>query len=132
MQKKFGEDEYNFHPKTYLFPEQYHEFIEFLEERKRVESKVDAKKWIFKPDNTSSGYGIFIFDSHTWKASPLQTHWNSYLEKLEEEKLGLNEEQTLNGYGSDSSTSSLNISAGQDPNKPSDKPEEKPITSGVI
>jgi hypothetical protein len=84
MQARFGETEFDYHPECFTFPEEYQEFVARLEAWKSEGNPKADKKWIFKPSDTSCGDGIFIFDAHDYKSSPLENSWNSYQEYLNE------------------------------------------------
>lgn len=83
MQARFGETEFDYHPDCFTFPEQYEDFIEQLETWKTEGNPKADKKWIFKPSDTSCGEGIFIFDAHDYKKSPLESTWATYQEFLQ-------------------------------------------------
>ena len=56
IQEKFGIEEYDFFPETFVIPDDYNQFY----------SKYYADKqamWIVKPCNSSQGKGIFMLDS---------------------------------------------------------------------
>jgi Tubulin-tyrosine ligase family len=56
IQEKFGKDDYNFFPETYVIPEEYAEFYTKYYSDKQAQ-------WIVKPCNSSQGKGIFMLDS---------------------------------------------------------------------
>ena len=60
MKKKFGRENFDFFPTTYILPDNYSDFQQhFLKQREK-----DQKKniWILKPANSSQGKGIRLID----------------------------------------------------------------------
>lgn len=56
MQEKFGREDYNFFPDTYIVPDNYSEFhVRYYSDK--------STQWIVKPCNSSQGKGIFLLDS---------------------------------------------------------------------
>ena len=56
MQEKYGKEEFDFIPDTFVLPDEYRDFYDHFIHRKR-------KHWIIKPSNSSQGKGIYIIDS---------------------------------------------------------------------
>ena len=57
MQEKFGKDEFNIIPDTYILPD---EFADFYSHYHKLKSKEQSNLWIIKPQNSSQGKGIYI------------------------------------------------------------------------
>ena len=124
MQAKFGAAEYSYHPPTFMFPEEYEEFTDCLDQWQEQSHPSALKKWIFKPNDTCSGFGIFIFDATSWKTSPLQKQWENY--KRDQRKLGQTQHAAaLQDSGSDDTPDDKST-------KGTDKPQKRKIISGVI
>ena len=58
MQKKFGKEEFDFYPDTYVLPEEFSEFYMHF-------NKSRDPYWILKPVNSSQGKGINLIDNLT-------------------------------------------------------------------
>jgi len=59
MQERFGKDEFNIIPDTYILPD---EFADFYSHFHTLKSKEMNNNWIIKPTNSSQGKGIYIID----------------------------------------------------------------------
>jgi hypothetical protein len=60
MQEKFGREEFNIIPDTYILPD---EFADFYSHFHALRSKGDSvNRWIIKPSNSSQGKGIYLID----------------------------------------------------------------------
>lgn len=60
MQDKFGKDEFNIIPDTYILPDEFADFYSHFHKLKAKE--VQNNQWIIKPQNSSQGKGIYIID----------------------------------------------------------------------
>ena len=59
MQEKFGREEFNIIPDTYILPD---EFADFYSQFHSLRSKEQVNRWIIKPSNSSQGKGIYLID----------------------------------------------------------------------
>ena len=63
MQEKFGKDEFNIIPDTYILPD---EFADFYSHFHKLKSKELSNLWIIKPQNSSQGKGIYIVRKYAY------------------------------------------------------------------
>lgn len=57
MQEKWGKDEFNIIPDSYILPD---EFADFYSHFHSLKNKEQSNLWIIKPQNSSQGKGIYI------------------------------------------------------------------------
>lgn len=57
MQDRFGKEEFDIIPDTYILPD---EFADFYSHFHKLKSREQSNLWIIKPQNSSQGKGIFI------------------------------------------------------------------------
>ena len=66
MQEKFGKENFDIIPDTYILPDEFADFYShFHIQRQQIDSDSSKQKlnqWIIKPTNSSQGKGIFIID----------------------------------------------------------------------
>ena len=67
MQEKWGKDEFNIIPDSYILPD---EFADFYSHFHSLKNKEQSNLWIIKPQNSSQGKGIYIV-SFVFKLSTL-------------------------------------------------------------
>jgi hypothetical protein len=60
MQDKFGRQQFDFAPDTYILPNEFHDFHAAFQKIKQTEPKRNT--WIVKPANSSQGRGITIIE----------------------------------------------------------------------
>ncbi len=58
MQEKYGKEEFNIIPDTYILPDEFADFYSHFHKLKAKE--VQNNLWIIKPQNSSQGKGIYI------------------------------------------------------------------------
>ena len=54
MVEKFGQENFDFHPKTFLLPDDHEKLVTFME--------INSKPMIIKPPNWFNGMGIKLLD----------------------------------------------------------------------
>ena len=54
MVEMFGQENFDFHPNTFLLPDDYEKLVKFME--------INAKPMIIKPPNWFNGMGIKLID----------------------------------------------------------------------
>ena len=72
MKKKYGKEQWNFVPRTFVLPDQYDLATKMIEKYPKLE-------WIKKPSGKSSGRGIEILD----KTKKLKKDTNVIISRLE-------------------------------------------------
>lgn len=60
MQNKYGLNQFNFIPETYILPDEFAEFYNAFQSKEK--SKDEHNMWIIKPQQSSQGKGIFMID----------------------------------------------------------------------
>lgn len=57
MQERYGKEEFNIIPDSYILPDEFADFYDHFHQNKAKET---SNQWIIKPQNSSQGKGIFI------------------------------------------------------------------------
>lgn len=60
MQEKFGTEDFNIIPDTYILPDEFADFYSHFHKLKNKEG--ECNMWIIKPSASSKGKGIYIID----------------------------------------------------------------------